>query len=181
MFSLLSYQLLTRVSVHLMGMSKDETEVIDGPRVAAMILNRLPGEARARLVSALRAANPETAVKIEKIMIHELKKIADTPAPSLAALADMDDRDVQKLLRQVDSRDLVLTLKSAPAQAQEKVLQNLSQSRQQQLLEEIHDLDSLSPSEVEAANSRILGKIDSLYPGQNPSEPPRKRLRSRLA
>jgi flagellar motor switch protein FliG len=167
--------------MHLMGMSKDETEVIDGPRVAAMILNRLPSEARTRLVSALRAANPEAAVKIEQIMVHELAKAKETPAPSLAALADMDDRDVQKLLRQVDSRDLVLTLKSAPVAAQEKVLQNLSQSRQQQVLEEIHDLERLSPSEVEAANTRILKKIDSLYPGQNPSEPQRKRLRSRLA
>jgi flagellar motor switch protein FliG len=162
-------------------MSKDETEVIDGPRVAALILNRLPSQARTRLVSALRAANPQSAARIEKIMIEELHKASESPAPSLAALADMDDRDVQKLLRQVDSRDLVLTLKSAPAEAQEKVLQNLSQSRQQQLVEEIHDLKDLTPSEVEAANARILKKVDSLYPGQNLAGAQRKRLKSRLA
>lgn len=167
--------------MHPKGMSKDETMVVDGPRVAAMILNRLPSEARARLVSAIRSVNPDSAVKIEQILLHELKRTVDTPASSLAAIADMNDRDVQKLLREVDSRDLVLTLKSAPAEAQEKVMQNLSQSRQQQLLEEIHDLPQLTSSEVEAANSRILKKIDSLYPGQNPVQPEPKRLRSRLA
>jgi flagellar motor switch protein FliG len=165
-------------------MSKDETVVIDGPRVAAMLLNRLPTEARTRLVSAIRAANPESAVKIEEILVKELMRAPAAQPTSLATIVDMDDRDVQKLLRQVDSRDLVATLASAPSQAQEKVLQNLSQSRQQQILEEIHDTKALSPSEIEAANARILKKMDALYPGQNPdnhNNSQSKRLRSRLA
>ena len=162
-------------------MSKDETVVIDGPRVVAMILHRLPSEARSRLVSAIRAANPASAVKIEEILLHELPRATPSPAPSIAAVVDMSDRDVQKLLREVDSRDLVLTLQSAPEEAKEKVMQNLSQSRQQQVIEEMYDLNSLSGSDVEAANARILKKMESLYPGQGPTQQQAKRLRSRLA
>jgi flagellar motor switch protein FliG len=161
-------------------MSKDETIVVDGPRVAAQILNRLPGEARSRIVEAIRSAAPESAVRIEQILLNELKRPVDGPATSIAAIAELSDKDIQKLLREVDSRDLVATLKAAPKEAQEKVLQNLSQSRQQQVVEEMHDLPTPSAREIEAANTRILKKVDSLYGDtQTPAQP--KRLRSRLA
>jgi flagellar motor switch protein FliG len=161
-------------------MSKDETIVVDGPRVAAQILNRLPSEARSRIVEAIRSAAPESAVRIEQILLTELKRPVDGPATSIAAITELSDREIQKVLREVDSRDLVATLQSAPKEAQEKVLQNLSQSRQQQLVEEMHDLPPLTAREVEAANARILKKVDGLYqdPGASPQP---KRLRSRLA
>jgi flagellar motor switch protein FliG len=146
-----------------------------------MILNRLPREAQARLVSAIRASDPASAVRIEEILVQELRGAAPTTATSLSTIADMSDRDVQKLLRSVDSRDLVVTLSSASDQAKDKVLNNLSQSRQQQVIEEMHDLKTLTPSEVEAANARILKKMESLYPGQPSATPDTKRLRSRLA
>lgn len=162
-------------------MSKDETVDIDGAKVAALILNRMPREQRARLVESIRASNPESATRIETIMLQELHRSSQAQPSSLESIAEMSDKDVQRLMRQVDSRDIVVTLKSAPRETQERMLQNLSQARKQEVLEELRDLPKLTPQEVEASRSRVVKTIDELY-GSNTKAPVQSgRLRSRLA
>lgn len=162
-------------------MSKDETVVIDGAKVAAQILNRLPSEARSRIVASIKSANPEAAVRIEQIMLQELRGASRVEPSSLNSLVDMSDRDVQRLMRQIDPRDIVMTLKSAPKEAQEKMLQNLSQSRKQEVLEELRDLPKVSPQEIEAASARVVKTIDELYGAQPTTTLQPGRIRSRLA
>jgi flagellar motor switch protein FliG len=162
-------------------MSKDETIAVDGPRVAAAILNQLPREARTRIVEAMRLEAPEAAQRIEHILLHELKGKAAGPSKSIEKIIDLTDKDVQKMIRQVDSRDLAVTLSSAPKEAKEKVFKNLSESRKQQVIEEIYELPPSTPAEVEAANAKILKTIDDLYPTGEIQQPEQKRLRSRLA
>ncbi len=162
-------------------MSKDETIVVDGPRVAALILNRLPSEARSRLVEAIKLEAPESAVRIEQILLTELKRSSAGPATSIAAITELSDKDIQKVLREVDSRDLAAALNAAPKEAQEKVLQNVSQSRREQITEEMDELPPMSQKELEAANARILKKVDNLYPSSSSTTSQPQRLRSRLA
>jgi flagellar motor switch protein FliG len=161
-------------------MSKDETIPVDGPRVAAAILNQLPREARTRIVEAMRLESPEAAQKIEHILLHEMKGQAPTSARSIEAIIDLSDKDVQKVIRQVDSRDLAVMLQSAPKEAKEKVFSNLSESRKQQMVEEIYELPPSTPAELAAANAKIQKTIDDLYPTQT-AVPEKTRLRSRLA
>lgn len=71
-------------------------------------------------------------------------------------LAEMADRFIQKILREVDSRDLAVALKGASARMQEKVCSNMS-NRAAMLLKE--DMDYMGPvrmDDVVCCQERIL-------------------------
>lgn len=158
------------------SMSKDETIAVDGAKVAAQILSRFPAEERERIVESIRAESPEAAIKIEKIIVQH------APPVSLEQITKLDDREVQRLLRQVAHNDVVISLKTAPAEVREKILSNVSETRQQQIAEDFHELPKMQVSDVEAAQQRILRKLEELYPETDqPAPAPTRRLRSRLA
>jgi flagellar motor switch protein FliG len=155
--------------------SMDESITVDGARIAAEILERLPSATREELVESIRVINPESALKIETVLVSNVNK-----APAIATITTMADNDVQRLLREVTPHDLAISLKTAPVEAKEKILDNLSEARQRQLLEEFAELPPMHPSDVEAAQNRVMRKLSDIYPEQGtPSEP--RRLRSRLA
>ena len=71
-------------------------------------------------------------------------------------LADMADRFVQKILREVDTRDLAMALKGASAKMQDKIFSNMS-DRAAMLLKE--DMDYMGPvrmDDVIRCQERIL-------------------------
>jgi flagellar motor switch protein FliG len=190
-------------------MSTDETIVVDGPRAAAEILSRLPRDARSRLVESIRTINPSCAVKIETIIIQSLSAPpsrsaapasptkatatqalateSHTPNSSashaLAAISDLPDVKLQEVLRDVSTRELAVSLKNAPREAKEKVLSNISSSKQHAVLDELQQLPPMKLRDVEAAQARLLKNIEDAYSDDSaePPPPPPRRLRSRLA
>jgi flagellar motor switch protein FliG len=155
-------------------MSKDETITVDGPRVAAQILTRFPAEDRQRIVEAIRISNPTAAIKIEEMVVADAKK------PSFQHITQLDNKKLQNLLRQVPHHDVVVSLKRAPEEVRDKILLNLSETRQRQVEEDIQELPKMHVSDVEAAQNRIMKRLEELYPETAPSTRPR-RLQSRLA
>jgi len=181
-------------------MSTDETIDVDGPRAAAEILCRLPREARSRLVQSIRSRSPQSALKIETIIVESLAAAAprtktrakvaqvseSTSAQSslqaLQPLTALPDAKVQEVLREVSPRDLAVSLAHAPRQTQAKVLSNISSAKQQAVLNELKELPSLTPRDVEAARTQVLKNVDDAYSAESPAAPPpTRRLRSRLA
>ena len=162
-------------------MSKDETIKIDGATVAAQILSCLPPETSAKIVRAIRTENPESAARIEQIMLSAISRPKAESSSTIESIAQMNDKDVQLLMRKIEPRDIVVALKAAPKDAQEKMLQNLSQSKKQEVLEEMRDLPKLSPKEIEATKTRVVKTIDDLYGTKTPEDTTPRRLRSRLA
>lgn len=193
-------------------MSTDETIDVDGPRAAAEILSRLPRETRSRLVESIRTINAASAVKIESIIIQTLSsstsgspslrisataaalnksaqtqlatsaESSSTTTHSLSALTELKDSKIQELLRDVAPRELAISLKNAPREAQEKLLYNISSSKQSAVLDELKQLPPMRLRDVEAAQARLLKNIEGLYSddAEEPAQAPR-RLRSRLA
>lgn len=182
-------------------MSTDETIDVDGPRAAAEILSRLPRETQSRLVASIRTLNPQSALKIESIIVQTLAgatqrtdsrtkavpattRSAPTTPPSkdLRSLSEIPDAKLQEVLRQVSPRELAVSLQHAPRQTQEKVLSNISSTKQQEVLDELTSLPPIRPSDAEAAQARLLKSVDDVYAEDTPSDaPPVRRLRSRLA
>lgn len=181
-------------------MSTDETIEVDGPRVAAEILCRLPRDTRARLVESIRTLNPQSAVRIESIIVQSLVSAASrpptrtrqadaptrtttaTPSKPIAAITTVPDSRLQEVLREVSPRELAVSLKHAPRDAQEKVLSNISSTKQHAVLEELQQLPPMRISDVEAAQARLLKSVDDVYTDDTPAPaPPTRRLRSRLA
>jgi hypothetical protein len=161
-------------------------------------------------VESIRTINPSCAVKIETIIIQSLSappsrsaapalptkatatqtsatQPQDTPTPSathaLAAISDLPDVKLQEVLRDVSARELAVSLKNAPREAKEKVLSNISSSKQHAVLDELQQLPPMKLRDVEAAQARLLKNIEDVYSDDSaePPPPPPRRLRSRLA
>jgi len=176
---------------HLICMSTDETIDVDGPRAAAAILSRLPREARSRLVESIRTLNPQSALKIESIIVQSLapsatrgkdRSASESSSNVLQSLTALPNAKLQEVLRQVSPRDLAVSLSHAPRQTQTKLVANISATKQQAVLDELQDLKSLTPRDVEAARAQLLKNVDGAYAAEAPADPPpTRRLRSRLA
>jgi flagellar motor switch protein FliG len=71
-------------------------------------------------------------------------------------LLDLDDRDIQLLLREVQSETLVVALKGAGDALQDKFFRNMSQRAAEMLREDVEAKGPVRLSEVEAEQREIL-------------------------
>ncbi|MCX7961775.1 MAG: flagellar motor switch protein FliG [Burkholderiales bacterium] len=117
---------------------------LGGPRVAAEILNYVGSKNEAPILEALRGHDADLAQKVEDAMF-----VFDN-------LADLDDRAVQLLLREVQSEQLVVALKGASEPLREKILRNMSQRAAEMLREDLEARGPVRLSEVEAQQKEIL-------------------------
>jgi flagellar motor switch protein FliG len=131
-------------------MSQDET--IDGAAIAALIISRMNTVEQDRVLRAIETKAPSVAAKLEE-------KIFD-----FDRIADMRDYAVQNLLHEVPPRDLAISLKAAGDQVKEKILSNLPVTKQRAIQADLQDLPPMRISDVQAAQRRILRKLDELYP-----------------
>jgi|GEM_PF-1851438 len=166
-------------------MSGDKTVEVHGAEIAARILRHLSSDERTRIVKAIRATDPEAAVKIETIILAQQPSSPPRrPKSSLPIekITEITDSDLQNILRNVPHHDVLLSLKSASPEVKEKIFTNLSESRQEQIVRESNDLSGINPAVVEAAQDRIMKRVEDIYQGSSPTrETPQRRLRSRLA
>jgi len=183
-------------------MSRDETIVVDGPRVAAQILCRLPRDTRARLVESIRVINPQSAVQIESIIVSSLavsversvsqprfQKSALTSQTlkskeSSSSIVNVPDTKLQELLRDVSPQELAASLANAPRDAQEKVFSNISSTKQREVIDELRELPQVQASShsSEVNGAKLNKNVDDVYSDDTPTpQQPTRRLRSRLA
>ncbi|MFO7820391.1 MAG: FliG C-terminal domain-containing protein, partial [Halanaerobacter sp.] len=74
----------------------------------------------------------------------------------------LTDRDIQALLRQVDTDDLALALKTASDEVSEKIFSNQSGRAAEMLKENIEYLGPVRISDVEEAQQKIVNEIRRL-------------------
>ena len=98
----------------------------------------------AAVSSHIREVDAELAQRIEDRML-----VFDD-------LLDLDDRDLQLLLREVQSETLVVALKGAGAALQDKVFRNLPQRAAEMLREDLEAKGPVRLSQVEAEQREIL-------------------------
>ncbi len=74
----------------------------------------------------------------------------------------LDDRAVQLVLRQVDTKDLALALKGASQEVQEKIFRNMSQRAAQMLKEDMEYMGPVRARLVNEAQQKIVNIIRRL-------------------
>jgi flagellar motor switch protein FliG len=74
----------------------------------------------------------------------------------------VDDRGIQRMLREVDKRDLALALKVADDKLKQKIYANMSERAQELLKEELQYMGPVRLKEVEAAQTRIVEVVKQL-------------------
>ncbi len=126
------------------GNSNTTRANMGGVKRAADIMNFLESTAETQLIESIREIDEDLSTKIEDLMF-----VFDN-------LADVDDRGIQALLREISSEILIVALKGADEGIKDKILRNMSK-RASELLQD--DLEAKGPvriSEVEAAQKEIL-------------------------
>lgn len=126
------------------GTSNTSTSKIGGIKCAADIMNFMETSIEGDLMDSIKEIDADLGTEIEDLMF-----VFDN-------LKDVDDRGIQTLLREVSSEVLIVALKGADTELQEKIFANMSKRAAELLRDDLEAKGPVKVSEVEAAQKDIL-------------------------
>ena len=118
-----------------------------GIKAIVEVLNRVDRTTEKAIVETLEVDNPELAEEIKKLMFV------------FEDIVQIDDRSLQLVLRQVETKDLSLALKATPQEVAEKVFKSMSTRAADMLREEIEFMGPVKIRDVEEAQQKVVGVI----------------------
>ncbi len=114
------------------------------------ILNRSDRATERLILEGLERADSELADEVrQRMFVFE-------------DITNLDDRSIQLMLRQVDSKELAVALKGVPNNVREKITRNMSERAATNLLEEIELLGPTRIKTVEQAQGAMVRVIRAL-------------------
>lgn len=123
---------------------------VGGSGFLAKILAGVDRSVERVILERLDESNPEIAVEVRKqVFVFE-------------DVVKLDDRSLQRVLREVDFRDLALALKGCSEELRERILHNLSTRAQEMLTEEMSVAGPVRLRSVDEAQQRIVAIIRRL-------------------
>ncbi len=127
-----------------------EFSQVGGLETLVQLLNNVDRSTEKAILENLEETDPELAEEIKKKMFvfEDIKML--------------DDRAVQQVLREVDMKDLALSLKAATEEMRDKIFKNMSQRASSNLQEEMQYMGPVRLKDVEDAQQRIVNIIRSL-------------------
>jgi len=128
------------------------TEMADVGGVSSLveILNRSDRATERLILEGLEMADEELADEVrQKMFVFE-------------DIANLDDRSIQLVLRQVDSKDLAVALKGVKSDVRGRILRNMSERASQNLAEEIDLLGPVRLKTVEDAQGAVVRIVRAL-------------------
>ncbi|MFN2329072.1 MAG: flagellar motor switch protein FliG [Chromatocurvus sp.] len=132
------------------GRENVKSSSVGGVRTAAEILNLVDGVTEQGVLDAVRNSNEDLGHRIQDEMFV------------FENLADIDDRGIQTILREVQTDILVVALKGADQSVKDKLMKNMSRRAAEMLNEDLEAKGPVRLAEVEAAQREILGTVRNL-------------------
>lgn len=129
------------------GSQNLKSSSVGGVKVAANILNFMDSGQDETILGAIGTVDSDLGASIRDLMF-----VFDD-------LADIDDRAMQSVLRDVASDRLALALRGADAKVRDKITSNMSQRASEILLEDMEARGPVRLAEVEAAQKEILSIV----------------------
>lgn len=123
---------------------------LGGPKCLAGILNRLNVSITKDILIKLEEKDPDTSYQVKRLMFI------------FEEIVNINDKDIQKILREVDRKDLALSLKISDERLKEKIFKNMSERAADLLKEELQYMGMVKLKEVEDAQARIIDIIKAL-------------------
>ena len=123
---------------------------VGGIDYVAGIMNNLDRSSEKSIFDLLSVNNEELADEIRKRMFV------------FEDIVTMDDRSVQRVLRDCDPRDLVLSLKTANTEVANKLFGNMSARMAETIRDDLEITTNVRMKDVEDAQQRIVGIIRDL-------------------
>jgi len=121
-----------------------------GVNFLVKMMNQVDRDVQKRIFEAMEPKDPK--------LVEEIRASLFT----FDDLASMDDRTMQRVLREVNKNDLALSLKGAPEKLKELVFRNLSERARDSLKEEIEILGPQLAKDVYAAQRKIIELVRAL-------------------
>ncbi|HPU48705.1 MAG TPA: flagellar motor switch protein FliG, partial [Syntrophomonadaceae bacterium] len=134
----------------LSSIAPQELTNAGGVKAVVEIINRVDRGTEKTIMEALEIQDPELAEEIKKLMFV------------FEDVVLLDNRSVQRVLREVESQDLALALKGASAEVAEKIFSNMSSRAAEMLREDIEFMGPVRLRDVEEAQQRIVNVIRRL-------------------
>ncbi|CAH1387766.1 flagellar motor switch protein FliG [Candidatus Nitrotoga sp. M5] len=134
----------------LTGNAVNKKRIKGGVNTAAKILNFMGSVQEGVIIEKVRDHDADLAEKIlDQMFVFE-------------NLLDVDDRNIQLILREVQSESLIVALKGASEELREKIFKNMSQRAGDTLREDLSGKGPVKVSEVEAEQKEILRTVQRL-------------------
>jgi flagellar motor switch protein FliG len=130
--------------------SEEEFRASGGVSFLVKVLNQVDRGVQKTIFNALETTNPRLAEEIRANMF------------TFDDINKLDDRAIQRILRDINKQDLSLALKGAPDNLREHVYKNLSQRARENLKDEIELLGPQLARNVYAAQRRIVDLVRQL-------------------
>jgi flagellar motor switch protein FliG len=121
-----------------------------GIEAVVEVLNKVDRSTERTILDALEIQDPELAEEIKKRMFV------------FEDIVTLDNRAIQRVIREVDNNDLMLALKVASDEVKEIVFRNMSTRMAEAFKEEMEFMGPVRLREVEEAQSRIVAVIRRL-------------------
>lgn len=121
-----------------------------GVKNAADLLNAMDKNLSKSLLAGLEERNPELGTAIRQKMF------------TFEDLVQLEPSAIQKILREIEMRDLALSLKTASDKLKTALLSCISKRAAETVNEEISFMGRLKPRDVEAAQTRIIDAVRRL-------------------
>ena len=131
------------------SITEDYTQTGGIPAVVE-VLNEVDRSTERTILDALEVQDPELADEIKKRMFI------------FEDIVILDNRAIQRVIREVDNEDLRLALKVASDEVKEVVFNNMSQRMADTFKEEMEYMGPVRLRDVEEAQTRIVGVIRRL-------------------
>jgi flagellar motor switch protein FliG len=126
------------------GQAGTQAAKMGGLKSAADIMNYLDTNIEGQLMDAIREQDEEMSQQIQDLMF-----VFDN-------LADVDDRAIQAILREVQQDALLKAIKGAESELKDKITKNMSKRAAEMLIDDLEAMGPVRVSEVETAQKEIL-------------------------
>lgn len=121
-----------------------------GAQIVADILNKSNNTIAKSMLESIEEKNYDLSNEIKRLMFL------------FEDIVQIDDRGIQRVLREVDKRDLALALKIADDKIKNKIFKNMSERAASVVKEELEYMGPVKLKEVEQAQMRIVDIIKDL-------------------
>ena len=121
-----------------------------GVKSLANILNRTDRATEKNVIDMLEIRNADIAEGVRELMFV------------FEDIVKLDDKSIQRILREVDSRDIALSLKGTKDELKEKIFKNLSERAQSMLTEDMEYMGPVRAKDVQSVQGKIVAIIRQL-------------------
>ncbi|MCH9032323.1 MAG: flagellar motor switch protein FliG [candidate division Zixibacteria bacterium] len=125
-------------------------DVSGGAKKIAEILNFLETSSEKNILQSIEAEDADLSAEIKNMMF-----VFDD-------LVLLDDRSIQRVLKEVETKDLSIALKAATDEVKEKIYSNVSERVGHLIKEEMEFMGPMRLSDVEAAQQRMVEVVRRL-------------------